>query len=207
MPTGGFPMWGEIASVEITSSGTMPSSLGVDLTRAVARVDVSVRTTGINPPGFTLASVHLYNRNTSGLVAPGSASPPPRRPLQGGRASLLQRPGGTREVLHGGHLCVRGRRRRECRGGKRVRRQYLCYQYVAYYQSVTRTSAVNIHFVLYPFANFSLSNVFLLVNDYGSSIWHSCKCKFFNTLSMTISEYCPVVNITLFTLSLLTPSI
>ena len=61
--------------MEIKENGTTPASLGVDLTRAVARVDISVRTTGANPPDFTLTSVRLYNRNTRGLVATAATLP------------------------------------------------------------------------------------------------------------------------------------
>ena len=78
IPTTAFPMWGEIANVVISESGTTPASLAVNLTRAVARVDVSVKTSDPpepTDPRFTLSSVHLYNRNTAGLVAPGNALP------------------------------------------------------------------------------------------------------------------------------------
>ena len=70
MQTTRFPMWGEVAGIVI-SEGTPISSIGVNLTRAVARVDVSVES-GVD---FTLESVRLYHRNRKGLVAPGAASP------------------------------------------------------------------------------------------------------------------------------------
>jgi hypothetical protein len=70
MPTSAFPMWGEVAGVVI-SEGVATPSIPVNLTRAVARVDVSVE----NGVDFTLESVRLYNRNCNGLVAPGAATP------------------------------------------------------------------------------------------------------------------------------------
>ncbi|MDR0544676.1 MAG: FimB/Mfa2 family fimbrial subunit, partial [Odoribacteraceae bacterium] len=62
-----FPMWGEYASnLTITETST-PGTLGVDLTRAVARIDVSLDGDVAN---FALDSVLLYNYRDAGHVAP-----------------------------------------------------------------------------------------------------------------------------------------
>ncbi|MDR0544101.1 MAG: FimB/Mfa2 family fimbrial subunit, partial [Odoribacteraceae bacterium] len=62
-----FPMWGEYASdLTITETST-PGTLGVDLTRAVARIDVSLDGDVVN---FALDSVLLYNYRDAGHVAP-----------------------------------------------------------------------------------------------------------------------------------------
>ncbi|MDR2413410.1 MAG: FimB/Mfa2 family fimbrial subunit, partial [Odoribacteraceae bacterium] len=60
-----FPMWGHLASATITESTSSISST-IDLTRAVARVDVSV-TNGVD---FELTSARLYNYYNKGHVAP-----------------------------------------------------------------------------------------------------------------------------------------
>ncbi|MDR0543865.1 MAG: FimB/Mfa2 family fimbrial subunit, partial [Odoribacteraceae bacterium] len=66
-----FPMWGEYASdLTITETST-PGTLGVDLTRAVARIDVSLDIDVVN---FTLDSVLLYNYRNAGHVAPEATS-------------------------------------------------------------------------------------------------------------------------------------
>ena len=62
-----FPMWGEHAAELVITATSPPSSLDVTLTRAVARVDVSLDTDVLN---FTLDSVILYNYRDAGHVAP-----------------------------------------------------------------------------------------------------------------------------------------
>jgi hypothetical protein len=63
--TGNIPMWGDESSVSITDGTTTVGP--IELTRAVTRVDVSLKS-GIT--NFTLASVRLYNRQTAGSIAP-----------------------------------------------------------------------------------------------------------------------------------------
>ncbi|MDR0544158.1 MAG: BACON domain-containing protein, partial [Odoribacteraceae bacterium] len=62
-----FPMWGEYASNLTIAETSNPGTLNVDLTRAVARVDVSLDADVIN---FILDSVLLYNYRDAGHVAP-----------------------------------------------------------------------------------------------------------------------------------------
>jgi hypothetical protein len=84
--TGGFPMYGEKDNVTISETNTTISS-PVALTRAVARVDVSV-----TAADFTLSSVRLYNRSEKGRVAPGSSSPNIPEPASKLTGPLLYNP-------------------------------------------------------------------------------------------------------------------
>ncbi|MDR0543810.1 MAG: leucine-rich repeat protein [Odoribacteraceae bacterium] len=63
-----FPMWGyRVAGLTITESSNSDISPEIKLTRAVARVDVSVASTVSN---FALQSAYLYNYNEKGCIAP-----------------------------------------------------------------------------------------------------------------------------------------
>jgi hypothetical protein len=72
--TGDLPMWGYEDDVviddAITVGGNPVTALAIDLTRAVARVDVSLST--LAQSNFELTSVHLYNRQDKGSVAPAA---------------------------------------------------------------------------------------------------------------------------------------
>lgn len=61
-----FPMWGDIGTKTISENMEKQS---IQLLRMMARVDVTVDEKVTN---FTLTSVHVYNYNTHGTVAPGS---------------------------------------------------------------------------------------------------------------------------------------
>ncbi|MDR2414359.1 MAG: FimB/Mfa2 family fimbrial subunit, partial [Odoribacteraceae bacterium] len=79
MATTGFPMWGYLPSVEINENSDKINDL-IQLTRAVARVDVSVlddisAVSGTNiRDKFALTAVYLYNYNRAGSIAPLVAS-------------------------------------------------------------------------------------------------------------------------------------
>ena len=64
--TTGFPMWGYHDDLLVDASSPSPAAT-IALTRAVARVDVSVKS---DVSGFMLDSVLLYNYYTTGHVAP-----------------------------------------------------------------------------------------------------------------------------------------
>ena len=68
----GFPMHGSLDNVTISETTTTISTTTnpLLLTRAAARVDVSVLTSD-----FVLSSVRLYNRSDKGRVAPGATAP------------------------------------------------------------------------------------------------------------------------------------
>jgi hypothetical protein len=62
-----IPMWGYKNDVEILAGAT-PPELEIDLTRAVVRVDVSLKQPDVD--NFTITSVRLYNRENRGSIAP-----------------------------------------------------------------------------------------------------------------------------------------
>ena len=65
-----FPMWGDIGTKTISENMEKQS---IQLLRMMARVDVTVNLDDEdNVPPFTLTSIHVYNYNTHGTVAPGS---------------------------------------------------------------------------------------------------------------------------------------
>jgi hypothetical protein len=64
-----FPMWGELTAPVTISETSASITPDIQLTRAVARVDVSLAGT-IAPATFVLDSVLLYNYNKAGHVAP-----------------------------------------------------------------------------------------------------------------------------------------
>jgi hypothetical protein len=69
MGTTNFPMWGyRVAALTITESGSSDISPEIKLTRAVARIDVSVDENKVS--NFTLQSAYLYNYNEKGCIAP-----------------------------------------------------------------------------------------------------------------------------------------
>ncbi len=65
-----IPMWGNVGDLTISESTSLTGSNAVKLTRMVSRVDVQVTGTAVN--NFKLASVHVYNYNTKGSIAPKS---------------------------------------------------------------------------------------------------------------------------------------
>ena len=64
-----FMMWGYYTADLVITESSPSTPLSVDLTRAVARVDVSVDKT--NASNFVLTSARLYNYSVSGYIAPG----------------------------------------------------------------------------------------------------------------------------------------
>ncbi len=65
-----IPMWGNVGNLTISEGTSLTGSNAVKLTRMIARVDVQVTGTAVN--NFQLTSVHVYNYNTRGSIAPKS---------------------------------------------------------------------------------------------------------------------------------------
>lgn len=70
-----FAMWGDIGTITINESTDLTGSKAISLLRMMARVDVTVAA-----GNFRLTSVHVYNYNTKGSVAPQAAN------MEGGKA-------------------------------------------------------------------------------------------------------------------------
>lgn len=68
-----IPMWGNIGEKTINEQTNLTGTNAITLTRMVARVDVTV---DAKVSDFKLASVHVYNYNTKGSLAPKSLGSP-----------------------------------------------------------------------------------------------------------------------------------
>lgn len=64
-----FPMWGDVGAITINENTNLTGNNAITMARMMARVDVAVSATN-----FQLSSVHVYNYNTEGLVAPVSTA-------------------------------------------------------------------------------------------------------------------------------------
>lgn len=62
-----FPMWGEINNIEIYDDIDLTEKQTIKMIRMVARVDVQLDETVKN---FQISSIHVYNYNTRGQIAP-----------------------------------------------------------------------------------------------------------------------------------------
>ena len=68
-----LPMWGESDKIDITST-TSSLNTSIPLLRMVAKVNVQLDKSKVNPDQFKLKSVRLYNTNTMGRIVPNPSA-------------------------------------------------------------------------------------------------------------------------------------